>query len=306
MPIFSPTPLRLVASLLTLSAALAGCGGGDGGNGGGSNGTDPTTSPPSQDESSAVKHTPMQVLVPAYFNPTPGWDDITKGAKAYPDVKITAILNPENGNFTKENSQFTAAINAFKAQGGRVVGYVMTDYGNRSMSAVKANVDNYLRLYPGVSGFFLDEMAAKSGQLAFYREVYQYIKSKDSGLQVMGNPGAYPDPAYAGITDALVTFEGLETDYRQINPQSQNTWVYDKPTTAQAMLVHNAPTCAIMQSALKTADLPRTHTGLAYVTSLEYDPRSGVGNPWASLPSYWTQLLGTVDALNKGQALPAC
>jgi hypothetical protein len=38
-------------------------------------------------------------------------------------VKITAILNPENGNFTKENSQFTAAINAFKAQGGRVVGW---------------------------------------------------------------------------------------------------------------------------------------------------------------------------------------
>lgn len=298
MPPVSLPPLRLAASLLTLTAALAGCGGGDGSDA-------PATSAP-RAESSTAQHTPMQVLVPAYFNPSPGWDDITRGAKAYPDVKITAILNPENGNFTQANSQFTDAINAFRAQGGRVVGYVATGYGSRSMGAVKANVDNYLRLYPGVSGFFLDEMAAKSDQLAFYREIYEYIKGKSADLQIIGNPGTFPDGAYAGITDALVTFEGLETDYRQINPQPQSTWVYDRPTTAQAMLVHNAPTCAVMQNTLKTADLPRTHTGLAYVTSLEYDPRTDVGNPWAALPSYWTQLLGSVDALNKNQPLPSC
>ena len=262
------------------------------------------------------KREPLEVLVPAYFSPGKNspWDTLVSGAKSYPDVRITAILNPNNGIFTKEDTKFTEAITAFKAQGGKVIGYVSTAYGNgkRTVADVKANIDAYRTYYPAIDGIFLDEMASSTNRLDFYREIYSYIKGLDATLRVVGNPGTFPAAAYAGVANALVTFEGKEEKYRSINPQldqdtgAAHTWVYDRANTAQVMLAHNATTCTAMQNAVKTADLARTNAGVVYVTDLEYDYATDTGNPWAKLPTYWTQLLGTVDAINKSRALPSC
>ena len=325
-------PFRLTACLLAISLSLAACGGGDGSsaslensnsnsNGssnavgsGGSNAGSGSSSvnnpaeivPAAKEETPSVTPTPMQVLVPAYFNPAPGWDVMTSSAKAHPDVKITAILNPQNGKFTNVNVALTNAIASFKLAGGNVVGYVSTNYAKRSLAEVKANIDNYLLHYPEVSGFFLDEMEAKGKQLDFYSDVANYIRDKGLNLQIIGNPGTLPVEAYTSVSDTLVTFEGKEVDYRSFNPATLHSWVYDKPSTIQAALVHNADNCKLMQQALTTAALLRTHTSLIYVTELEFDYSTGIGNPWKSLPKYWTQLLDSVDAINKQQPLPAC
>ena len=71
-------------------------------------------------------------------------------------------------------------------------------------------------------------------------------------------------------------------------------------------LVHNADTCAAMQTAVQTAATARYNHGLVYATDLQYNPTTQVGNPWASLPSYWGALVGTVQAVNAGTALPSC
>ena len=231
---------------------------------------------------------------------------MTSSAKAHPDVKITAILNPQNGKFTNVNAAFTNAIASFKLAGGNVVGYVSTNYAKRSLAEVKANIDNYLLHYPEVSGFFLDEMEAKGKQLDFYSDVANYIRGKGLNLQIIGNPGTLPVEAYASVSDTLVTFEGKEVDYRSFNPATLHSWVYNKPSTIQAALVHNADNCKLMQQTLTTAALPRTHTSVVYVTELEFDYSTGIGNPWKSLSKYWTQLLDSVDAINKQQPLPAC
>ena len=325
-------PFRLTACLLAISLSLAACGGGDGSsaslensnsnsNGssnavgsGGSNAGSGSSSvnnpaeivPAAKEETPSVTPTPMQVLVPAYFNPAPGWDVMTSSAKAHPDVKITAILNPQNGKFTNVNVALTNAIASFKLAGRNVVGYVSTNYAKRSLAEVKANIDNYLLHYPEVSGFFLDEMEAKGKQLDFYSDVANYIRDKGLNLQIIGNPGTLPVEAYTSVSDTLVTFEGKEVDYRSFNPATLHNWVYDKPSTIQAALVHNADNCKLMQQALTTAALLRTHTSLIYVTELEFDYSTGIGNPWKSLPKYWTQLLDSVDAINKQQPLPAC
>ena len=239
-------------------------------------------------------------MVPAYFMPDEGWDDIIRSAQDYPSVQVTAILNPSNGIFSKTNAQFAESIDALQALNGRVIGYISTDYGNRSLSEVKANVDSYLKYYPKVNGFFLDEMAAKTNVLSFYQEVYDYVKSKDPSLQVVGNPGSYPDASYANVSDMLVTFEGSEVEYRDIN-SSKNTWIFNKPASAQSMLVHDAYSCASMQNSLKTASLETSHTGVVYVTDLLHDT-----NPWEKLPTYWDKFMASVQAINKNQSMPAC
>jgi hypothetical protein len=265
----------------------------------------------------------LQVLVPAYFSATgttSPWVTLTSGATSYPDVKITAIANPSSGVLTadtKEDTDLTKAIKAFQAVSGtsnRVIGYVATtstSSGALSVADIKATITNYIRLYPGLfDGFFLDGMATDSSRVAHFQEVYTHVKGLTTGLTtgatppaapiVIGNPGTYPVAAYAGVADTLVTYAGNAAAYANIDPQPGNTWVYAKDNSAQAMLVHTASTCTDMQTAVKNANRPRMNTGVVYATNL------AIGAPWSALPTYWQQMLGTVDALNKQRTLPLC
>lgn len=253
-------------------------------------------------------HQPLELLVPAYFatGTDSPWASLTAGGASYPNVKITAIANPNSGvltSTTTANADLVTAITNFKSANRKVIGYVSTLYGNgaRSEADVKATIDKYIELYPGLEGFFIDEMASGSNRLAHYEAIYSYIKSKGASLVVIGNPGIFPDPAYAAAADVLVTFEGTAAGYQVLDPQqSSNTWVYGKANTAQAMLAHSADTCTAMQDTVKYANLARLNTGLVFATD-QTTNRSAT-----TLPSYWTKLLGTVDALNAGRALPAC
>lgn len=251
---------------------------------------------------------PLELLVPAYFSAAKDspWTTLLSGAKSYPDVKITAIVNPNSGvltSTTTANTDLVTAIANFKSTNRKVVGNVSTLYGNgaRSEADVKATIDKYLELYPTLDGFFIDEMASGSNRLAHYQAFYNYIKNKNTALVVIGNPGIYPDQSYANVTDALTTFEGTAAAFQVLDPQqSSNTWVYSQYNTSQAMLAHSASTCTAMQDSLKYANKARTNTGLVFTTD-ETTVRAVT-----RLPSYWIQMLGTVDAMNKGGTLPAC
>lgn len=252
------------------------------------------------------------MLVPAYFYPLPGssWDQLAATAQAMPSVTITAIVNPNNGPGAKVDAQYAKALRAFTQAGGKAIAYVATSYGSGAVSQadIRQHIDRYLAFYgrDQISGFFLDEMSNKAAQLGFYREVYNYIKGLDSQLLVLGNPGTLPVGDYASVADSLVTFEGQAAAYERFNPQPQYGWVYQYASDKQAMLVHDALDCRAMQSSLSTAATERSHTGWVYATDLHYDYANNIGDPWARLPAYWSQLLATVDAINKGSALPSC
>jgi len=256
---------------------------------------------------------PLEVLVPAYFYPSPSgspWDQLAAGAQAVPGVAVTAILNPSNGVFTAAEPAYVRAASQFVAAGGQVIGYVHSDYGTRALSAVQADVDNYLRLYGRsiVSGIFVDEMSSEPRQLGYYQALYRHIKAQGSTLRVVGNPGAVPDAAYAAVADVLVTYEGQRAGLLAYDPRSTTStaWLYGRPNTSVSVLGHNIATCAAMQEALAAAATARYNVGPVFFTDGEYDPVLRTGNPWAGLPRYWTALLQSVDAVNRGRPLPAC
>ena len=248
-------------------------------------------------------HKNLQVLVPAYFSASgtsSPWATLTSGAASYPDVQITAVASASDGALTADSEvddDLLMAITDFKAVAGttnKVVAYVATSGsgGSRSVADVKATIDNYIRLYPDqLDGFFLDGMATDSARLAYFQDVYNYAKARASGMSkdatppnaptVIGNPGTYPVAAYAGVADTLVTYAGNAAAYQATDPQP-------------------ASTCTDMQAAVKHAHRPRLNTGMVYATNL------AIGASWSSLPTYWQQLLGTVDALNKKRPLPLC
>lgn len=253
---------------------------------------------------------PLEVLVPAYFYPSTGspWTALASGTAAHPDVAVTAIFNPNNGVFKKANPEFTAAAQGFVQAGGRLVGYVYTRYGKRSLSTVKVNIDNYLALYGRglISGIFIDEMSSAPKQLAYYQQLHDYIRSRDASLRIIGNPGMVPDAGYSAVADVLVTFEGQHAAYPAYDPRTAHAWLYTRSNTAQSALVHNAATCAAMQDAVTRAASAVYNAGPVFVTDQEFDFATGVGNPWADLPAYWPALLGTVAAVNRGDPMPVC
>ena len=257
----------------------------------------------------------MGILVPAYFYPLAtgsDWDRLSSTATAYPNVNITAILNPNNGVFTTVELPYLQAAQRFVAAGGSMVGYVSTRYGNgtRSIDQIKTNIDHYFDLYGSnlISGIFLDEMSATAGTVSFYRTLYQYIKAKGANVRVIGNPGTLPIQDYATVADILVNFEGRNDQWSNYDPRTNpsTSWVYSRNNSTMAMLVHNTASCANMQTAILSATQARTNVGWVYATDLNYNVATGVGNPWAHLPSYWETMVSTVDALNKASALPPC
>jgi hypothetical protein len=210
----------------------------------------------------------LEVLVPAYFYPNPSgsaWDQLISTAQAYPGVQVTAIMNPNDGIFSSADEQFARVVSDFTGEGGQVLAYVATGYGTgRSVSAVKQKHRQLpallrpqpaQRLLPGRNGHHQPAPGLLQRDLQLHQGVGRRAACD-------WQPGTLPVADYAAVADVLVTFEGKASDYTRFNPQDGNAWVYAKPNAAQAMLVHNATSCAAMQTA--SAPRPRQETTPAW------------------------------------------
>jgi len=150
----------------------------------------------------------LGVLVPAYFDPatSSAWTALNQAAQRVP---LIAIMNPNNGPSTAPNATYTQALSALHNAGGQVLGYVYSSYAARPIADVAADVDRYNSFY-NIDGIFIDEMTNYSDptHLAYYQQLYRYIKSKRASYLVVGNPGANTAEIYltTPVTDAVVSF----------------------------------------------------------------------------------------------------
>src|SRR6266487_1061524 len=237
----------------------------------------------------AFRASGLGVLVPAYFYPAQGsaWDSLNLAAQRIP---LIAIMNPNNGPSTSPNAEYRQAIGALRNAGGQVIGYVYSSYTARVISEVKADIDRYDSFYT-IDGIFVDEMTNDSDAIhvAYYEELYHYIKNKRPSYLVVGNPGINTSANYLlrPAADALVTFES-SSGYAQYVP---DPWTQTGPAIAFSHLCYAVAAAATMTNYVQLA-LTR-NAGYIYVTD-----DSG-SNPWDSLPAYWDPEVGFVEQLNR-------
>jgi hypothetical protein len=166
----------------------------------------------------------LDIVVPAYFYPSANspWVDMTAVAD---DVAITAIMNPSSGPGAAKDNNYVAAVNAFRAAGGRVIGYVHTSYGARPLATVTADIDRYAEWYD-IDGIFVDEMAnvGPAERLNYYKAIYDHAKGIDGQWEVMGNPGTHTIEQYLTwpTADRLVVFENASSAYPAYSPSAWN------------------------------------------------------------------------------------
>lgn len=247
----------------------------------------------------------VELLVPAYFYPSfdpaqSQWDEMT--AALAQGVSITAIMNVNNGPGSAPNSDYLAAVQGFRAAGGRVLGYVYTCYGNhqcaaglpatRSVDAVLADVQRYAQWYP-VDGIFLDEMSNQTAALPFYQQVSQAVRGAHPGWQLFGNPGTAAPADYLAHIDTIVTVERGTGSYDGI---ATEPWMHTAPASRQAHLHYNVSDTASMLMLL--AEAVQRHAGYVYITDDRYTPGNPAEpNPWDALPGYWSDELAAVAAV---------
>jgi hypothetical protein len=207
------------------------------------------------------------LVVPAYFHPAvagTGWRDLAAEAS----VVRAVILNVASGPGPAPERELTAAA---VSTGAPLLGYVDTDYGVRPLPDVLADLRRYREWYP-TTGVFLDRVATAAALLPWYARVAAACTGT-----VVFNHGAHPDPGYAELADALVTFEGPWSAYRRVVVPG---WVRELPADRFWHLVYDTPADALPDVLDRAA---AGNVGSVYVTD-----RSGV-NPWDGLPTYFAE-----------------
>ena len=219
------------------------------------------------------------ILVPAYFYPSSitslsYWDELT-GAASH--TQITAIINPNSGSGIAANSDYTTAINNFRAAGGKAIAYVHTNYGMRDKAEVLAEVNLYKSFY-GIDGIFLDEMSNKNNDLNYYQSLYGSIKLINPNYSVFANPGTNTAESFLSAADVLVTYENdpASSNYVSYVPE---VWTQNYAANRFAHLFYNVPNLEDMLSLAMLAD--GKNVGYTYFTD------DVLPNPWDTLPTYW-------------------
>ena len=212
------------------------------------------------------------LFVPAYFYPGPEWtrvDDSSPG----PGNLILDITSTGAG--ASPSDVFRNAARQVRASGITILGYSSTQYGQRPLAQVEADVRNY-RAWYGVTSSFLDEVPTGGAQLPYYRKLVSYIHHVNPGSSVWLNPGTYPDERYMSLGAVVMVFEG---PYSSFVHSPVPSWARHYPAGMFANVIYHAPGSELAS----TLRLVRSrNVGHVYVTD-----RSG-SNPYGSLPSYWS------------------
>jgi hypothetical protein len=164
----------------------------------------------------------LQMVIPAYFYASKSaWTTLIQNTT--PSI---VIANVSNGPGTVVDKQFATVIQAARAAGHRVKGYVYTGYGTRNSTKVLSEIAAWSNLY-GVNDFFLDEVSALNSDLPYYRSLVQTAYATNSEWRFMLNPGAAPDPAYFSILpkEANVEIVVYEANWSNYTATSLPAWL---------------------------------------------------------------------------------
>ncbi|MFI0720353.1 spherulation-specific family 4 protein [Streptomyces sp. NPDC021224] len=193
-------------------------------------------------------HPTGTLLVPLYVHPAvdPGaWRALEHTADRLHGVVLNIADGPGRGT---PDRAFAAAARRLRAAGVRLFGYVDTDYATRPVQDAARDVLLHREWY-GVGGVFLDRAATGRDRLPYYRRLAHTARLGGAPAVVL-NPGVHPDPAYTGIADLIVTYEGSWTDYAAA---AVPHWTAAHPPARFCHLVYDVPGDAAARAVARTA-----------------------------------------------------
>jgi hypothetical protein len=216
----------------------------------------------------ATSATCPALLIPMYGGRPDMWRQLTSS----PPRATTAIANLGNGPGRSRDAGWATRFAAARAAGIRVIGYVYTRYGKRSLPRVKRDIARWERWYP-IDGIFVDNLTSnREGNLRYYTAVSASIRRWRAHFIVMNG---WATREYMALTDVLLPFEGPLWKFKTFRTPE---WTRSFHASRFANIVYGVPNRTAMRSVLDTAR--QRGLGMLYVTNR---PAS---HPYFRLPSF--------------------
>ena len=227
--------------------------------------------------------------VPLFGTANPAWDTITVAPAA---EVASVVVNAASGPGLALDPSLLARINAAKAAGRRVLGYVPLGYtptggASRSDGAILLDVTRWRDFYE-VNGVFLDEVQPQCSVPSYgdvgakYASLAASMRAIMPGVFLALNPGRNIGECFAAAFDAIIAFEGPASAYASWTPSRwQDRW----PTKQFWQLVYDASSSdnvnIVTLAACRNADV-------VYVTS----QTPAAGSLWVGAidPTYFTSV----------------
>jgi len=213
------------------------------------------------------------LLFPGYFYPAE--DDWKSVFSVSSDVLKVVVINPCGGPFDcggNIDNNYKELIKALNDNGNIPIGYVHTNYGNRDISEVEFDIDTWLEEYPGIKGFFIDEVPNTADGFEYYKSIVSYITdwSEINGQPyfIVLNPGTKVDDIYYSIADLIVIFENSFSSFTDSS-------CYSNYPEKSACVVYNAAESE-MEKVISVSNVK-----YFYITD------DSLPFPYDSLPSYF-------------------
>jgi hypothetical protein len=236
----------------------------------------------------------MRLLVPAYFYPAGKGEKEWERLLAAPEeAGVVAIVNPASGPGKRVDANYAKVLEQARRSKVTLIGYVSTSYGKRKTEDVKADVDLWVRFYPGIQGIFFDEQASGSEQLEQLAALYEHVRKMHKLSLVVTNPGTVCDEKYLTrpASDVACLYEGHEHWDRFTPP----AWTKNLKPDRIAALAYQV-SAADMPKHLRQAQDRRV--GWIYIT----DDKGN--NPWDQLPTYWEEEVKELVKLGATKSAP--
>lgn len=212
------------------------------------------------------------------------WDDVSIASTT---ISITAIINPNSGPLSCPlNPDFTQGLQDLRTDQIKIIGYVLTNFGERESSLVKADIDTYYQCY-GVDGIFLDQVSNTAANLDYYEDISSHIKANENNGIVFINPGAPIDEQYLtrSVADVAIISEASFDQWQNYQPSS---YLRSYSADTFGMITYNASSPTDMQQSIDLA--LANHIEYVYVTD------DVLPNPFDSLPTYWSEQIAHIEA----------
>jgi hypothetical protein len=187
-------------------------------------------------------------------------------------------VNNQNGPGPAPDAAWARGIDVLVGAGCKVAGYVYTEYGQRSLSTVEADIASWRAWYPQVTALFLDQMSNTSGAESYYAALTSFARSQGFDF-VIGNAGAPTVPSYVGTVDTIVVYESTEV------PTSFAGWQASYSPNEFATLTYG------FSAPLPENQVTNNKSSVAY----QYVTNDGIWpdtNPWDGVSSALETLLG--------------
>lgn len=254
--------------------------------------------PPTQDELLPEEVTdlstvcrPLQMILPLYIYPGGfGYFSWQSVARAGATNSITAIVNPASGPGNGPNADYIRGLTLLRNAKVNIIGYVYSNYSNRPLDTVKAEIDIYHQRFGGINGIFIDTVGNTADRIPYYSELYNYIKSLNPNYKVFLNPGTVIDRGFfdAPAGDVIILSEDF---YSRWLTYPTPGYVGQYPPDRMGFIAHTASTTSRMQNALALGR--QRNMGWAYVT------HGTMPNPWLRLASYWSSELSNLRCASR-------